>query len=97
MDLYDFFIGLFLMNAMPHFVLGVWKGRILSLFGFSPAANIAYGLLNFGVSIGLFFGRYGLKGLVEQPMFSGALLVLVLYFLLAQFLYQRWQVQGEAF
>jgi hypothetical protein len=34
----DFLIGLTLMNAMPHFVLGVWKGRMLSAFGFGNAS-----------------------------------------------------------
>ena len=36
MNAIDFIIGLTLMNAMPHFVIGVWKGRILSAFAFRP-------------------------------------------------------------
>jgi hypothetical protein len=35
MTLIDFFIGFTPMNAMPHFVLGVWKGRIMGRFLFS--------------------------------------------------------------
>ena len=76
----DFAIGFFLMNAMPHFVLGIWKGRILSLFGFSPRANIAYGLLNFVASIALFGQHYGLEALAEQGIYVGALVVLLIYF-----------------
>lgn len=39
MNLIDLLIGLTLMNAMPHFILGVWKGRMLSAFGFGDYKN----------------------------------------------------------
>ena len=79
MQLIDFIIGFFLMNAMPHFVLGVWNGRILSLFGFGKWANIGYGLLNFVVANTLFLYQYGINGYAEHGIFAGAMLVLVIY------------------
>lgn len=89
MSLTDFFIGFFLMNAMPHFVLGIWKGRMLSAFGFSPTANVVYGLVNFSLASGLFVSSYGLSGLAQHGIFAGALTILLIYLLTAQFLYRR--------
>ncbi len=85
MSILDLLAGFFLMNAMPHFVLGVWKGRMLSLFGMSPTANIVYGLLNFVVSLSLFSWVHGLSGLAEHGIYGGALAVLLLYFVTARF------------
>lgn len=75
----DFIIGLTLMNAMPHFVLGVWKGRMVSAFGFGDKQNIAYGLLNFSVSISLFHYKYGIATLLENGIYLGSFFVLVIY------------------
>ena len=54
LTLIDFIIGLTLMNAMPHFVLGTFRARMLSGFGYGHRANIAYGLLNFSISLALY-------------------------------------------
>jgi hypothetical protein len=91
MNVIDFVIGLTLMNAMPHFVLGIWKGRILSAFGFGPRANLAYSAVNFAAAIGLFLYRYGTEGLAEQGIFLGALAILVIYFVTGQFFYDRFR------
>ena len=45
MNWIDFIISATLMNAMPHLVLGTWKGRMFSAFGFGDKQNIAYGFL----------------------------------------------------
>ncbi len=87
MDIIDFIIGLTLMNAMPHFVLGIWKGRMLSAFGFGDFQNILYGLLNFVISIGLFLYKYGTEQLFENGIYAGALILLVIYFLTGRFWY----------
>lgn len=87
MDILDFIIGAMLMNAMPHFVLGVWKGRMFSAFGFGDAQNIAYGALNFVVSLGLFLFKYGLAGLAQNGIYAGALGLLVIYFVTGRFWY----------
>jgi hypothetical protein len=83
----DFFIGFTLMNAMPHFVLGVWQGRVLSAFGFGNKANIAYSLLNFSLSVSLFAYKYGILSFLEHPLYLGAITVLVIYYILGKLLY----------
>lgn len=80
MNFIDFIIGLTLMNAMPHFVLGVWNQRMLALFGYSRWSNIAYGILNGLISMGLFIHTYGLEGLWKNGIYTGALAVLVVYY-----------------
>lgn len=87
MSIVDFFIGLTLINTLPHFVLGIWKGRMLSLFGFSNAANVLYGVLNFVISIGLFVYKYGINGLAENGIYVGALFVIVSYFVVGKLCY----------
>ena len=81
MNLIDFLIGLTLMNAMPHFILGVWKGRMFSAFGFGDTKNILYGVLNFAVSLGLFVSKYGPDQLFKNGIYAGAMVLLVIYFL----------------
>ena len=78
--MYDFFIGLTLMNAMPHYVLGVWRAKMLSGFGLGHTRNIIWALLNFIASVSLFVYRYGWQGFAQNTLFSGALLVLVTFF-----------------
>lgn len=87
MNLIDFIIGMTLMNAMPHFVLGIWKGRMFSVFGFGDQKNILYGLLNFVVSLSLFLYRYGMATLLKNGIYFGALILLLIYFLTGQFWY----------
>lgn len=89
MDILDFIIGATLMNAMPHFVLGVWKARMFSAFGFGDTQNIAYGVLNFVISFGLFLFKYGFAGLAQNGNYAGALTLLVIYFLTGRFWYAR--------
>ena len=85
MNILDFFIGLTLMNAMPHFILGVWKGKMLSGFGTGNKQNILWGLFNFAISAGLFVFKYGVHGFIDHAMYSGGLLVLVVFFFTASF------------
>ncbi len=54
MNIIDIYIGAKLMNAMPHLVPGIWKGRMFSAFGFGNKQNIVYGLLCFAISPGLY-------------------------------------------
>ncbi len=87
MNIIDFLIGLTLMNAMPHFILGVWKGRMLSAFGFGDYKNMLYGVLNFALSLGLFVSRYGTAQLFKNGIYAGALVILLIYFLTARLWY----------
>ncbi len=88
MNIIDFLTGLTLMNAMPHFVLGIWKGKMMSGFGMGNTKNILWGLTNFMLSIGLFIYKYGVKGLLQNPIYLGALSVLVVFFLSAKLWYK---------
>jgi hypothetical protein len=81
MNVVDVLIGLTLMNAMPHFVLGVWHGRMLSAFGFGDRQNILYAFVNFAIALDLFVWRYGFAGLAHSGIFVGALAILLIYFL----------------
>ena len=87
MDIVDFLIGMTLMNAVPHFFLGVWKARMFSAFGFGDLKNILYGLLNFAISLGLFLYKYGLEEVLKNGIYAGALLLLVIYFLTGKYWY----------
>jgi hypothetical protein len=87
MNWIDFIIGLTLMNAMPHFVLGIWKGRMFSGFGMGNVQNILYGLLNFAISIGLYLYTYSLDHLLGNSMYLGALVLALIYFLTGHFWY----------
>lgn len=86
----DFLIGLTLVNALPHFALGVWKGRMLGAFGFGDKQNIAYGALNTVISLSLFAYKYGLAGIVENEMYLGGLFVVVAYYIVGPTLYKMW-------
>ena len=92
MDFIDFLIGLTMVNTLPHFTLGIWKGRILGLFGFGDKQNIAYGIFNFVVSTGLFHYKYGLGNILEHGWFVGGMFVAIAYFIVGQFLYKQWHV-----
>ena len=86
-SLTDFIIGLTLMNAMPHFVLGTFQARMLSGFGYGDRANILYGLFNFTISIVLYIYTYSLSGLLSGGLYLGALAVLLIYFTTGKFLF----------
>lgn len=88
MNLTDFIIGALLMNAMPHLVLGIWKGRMFSLFGFGNIQNIAYGFLCLFASLGLFIYKHGINELLNNGIYSGALVLLLIYFISGRFWYK---------
>jgi hypothetical protein len=92
----DFIIGATLMNAMPHFVLGTWKARILSAFGFGHKQNIMYSMLNFIIAVGLFAYKYGGQAIMENGIFAGALTVLLIYFVFGQLVYRIFKKTPDA-
>lgn len=85
MNVVDFFIGLTLVNALPHYILGIWKQPMLSGFGLGNLKNIVWGLTNVGISVGLFLYKYGLQALLENGMYAGGLLVVVTFLFTAPF------------
>lgn len=76
------------MNAMPHLVLGIWKGRMISAFGFGNKQNIAYGFLCLVISVSLFTYQYGINKIFDNGIYSGALTILLIYFITGQFWYK---------
>lgn len=95
MTIIDFIIGATLMNAMPHLVLGIWKGRMFSAFGFGDKQNIAYGFLCLFISVGLFIYQYGAAAIFGNGIFSGALALLLIYFLSGQFWYKLFEKDDQ--
>ena len=96
MNAIDFFIGFTQVNALPHFVFGVWKGRAPSLFGPGPRANLAYSALNLTVSVALFLSAYGTQGFQTQGMFVGGLFIVVSYLLVGVPLERRFRVPAPS-
>lgn len=88
MNWIDFIIGATLMNSMPHFILGVWKGKMLSGFGTGNRQNIVWGITNFIISISLFIYKYGIDGLIQNQIFLGATFILVTFFFTSYFWYR---------
>ncbi|MFT7584700.1 MAG: hypothetical protein ACI9EW_001121 [Cellvibrionaceae bacterium] len=87
----NFLIGFFLMNAMPHWIFGITKTRMLSAFGFSPKANIAYSFLNVAFAAALFQFQHGLSQLMGNGIALGALAMLVIYYLTGKFFLNLFQ------
>ena len=88
MNWIDFIIGLTLMNAMPHLVLGLWKARMISAFGFGHKQNIAYGILCLAISAGLFIYQYGLDKIFDNGIYLGAMSLLLIYLFTGRFWYR---------
>ena len=89
----DFIIGLTLINGLPHFILGIYRRRMLSLFGTSPQANIAYGILNLIVSLSLFIYQYGTEGFFQNEMYLGGLFVMLAYLAVGKLVYRTFQLK----
>ncbi|WP_394749918.1 hypothetical protein [Spongiimicrobium salis] len=89
----DFIIGLTLINTIPHFVLGIWKGRMFSGLGFGNRQNILYGLLNLSISLGLFLYTYGWEGLFDQGIYLGALFVIFSYLAVGKLCYRYFHLK----
>jgi hypothetical protein len=88
MKIIDLLIGITLMNAMPHYVLGVWKANMLSGFGVGHTKNVVWGLVNAIASVSLFVYQYRIDGLIENQIYLGALIVLVTFLFTSWFWYR---------
>lgn len=82
---YDFLIGFFLMNAMPHLLFGQMRVRFLSLFGFGAKANLIYAMTNVSAALTLFYFRHGLANLEHFGVLVGGLAMLVIYAITGRF------------
>ncbi|MGN6648268.1 MAG: hypothetical protein ACTHJT_17215 [Cytophaga sp.] len=81
MNIIDFLIGLFLANAMPHFILGITRTKFLGPFGFSPEGNIVYAVIQFVISLVLIHMQYGLSIIFENGILLGSILVMTMFFI----------------
>ncbi len=86
MEIIDFIIGVLLVNAMPHFIFGITNTKFLGLFGFSARGNIAYSALQFTACLILFHFKYGLSTILENGIFAGGIMVLILFYLFGKYL-----------
>jgi len=93
--LIDFIIGLTLVNMLPHFVLGIWKGRMLSGLGFGNTKNILYGLLNLIISISLFFFKYGIEELLSNGIYLGGLFVILSYLIVGKLCFKHFHEENS--
>ena len=91
----DFFIGFFLMNAMPHMLFGLIRLRFLSLFGFSEKGNLLYGLVNVAAATGLYHYQYGINAMKNDGIMVGALTIIVIYAFTGRFLAGYFQAAHE--
>ncbi len=85
LNILDFLIGFFLMNAMPHVLFGKLKIRFLSGFGFGDRANLAYAAASIVVVLVLFHIRYGIQNLLSNGIVLGAGTMILIYFLTITF------------
>jgi len=88
MNWIDFLIGFTCMNAMPHITLGIWRSRMLSGFGFGHSRNILWGFANLGVSLTLFIMHYGIAGFYTHAMYTGSLVMLIMFSILGPLWYR---------
>ncbi|MEM8887598.1 MAG: hypothetical protein AAGD28_06395 [Bacteroidota bacterium] len=73
---------------MLHTLLGYWKGRMLSAFGYGDKQNIAYGALNLVISLSLYLYKHGVDHLLSNGIYLGAVAVLLIVLVFGRFLYQ---------
>lgn len=96
MNIIDLLTGLTLMNTMPHYVLGMWKVKMLSGFGMGNARNVLWALCNFVASVALFIYQYGIEGFVKNQIYTGAMIVLATFFFTSPFWYRYFYKKDSA-
>ena len=87
----DFLMGLFLANALPHYMVGILNVRFLSLFGYSGHSNIYYGYFCVGLSLIFFHLNYGIVTLSSHAVYLGGLSLVIIYFITGRFLIKFFQ------
>jgi hypothetical protein len=87
----DFFIGVLIVNALPHFVLGITKTRFLGLFGYKPIANIWYAIVQFILALVLFHIQHGIEAILESGIFLGAVCTCLLFLIFGKSILKFYQ------
>ena len=87
----DFFIGVLLINSLPHFVLGITKTRFLGMFGYKPIANIWYAVVQFLLALVLFHIQHGITSILENGIFLGAACTCLLFLIFGKSILKFYQ------
>lgn len=82
----DLIIGITLINALPHMLVGYGNIRFLGLFGYGNLPNIAYAALSTIISITLFSWKYGVEGWMTNGVYVGGCFVLAAYWIFGKWL-----------
>lgn len=90
----DFFIGLTLVNIIPHYLVGILKIRFLGLYGFGAKQNIAYAWTSLLASFVLFHINYGLTSIMDHLWYAGGLFAALAYLLLGKILVKFFREKG---
>lgn len=86
----DIYLGILVVNAFPHLIVGQLNIRFLSLFGYSSKANIAYSLFNVFGAVAIALYKFGLDTVFSSGFTWGALFVYVSFFIGGPFLFNYW-------
>jgi len=73
----DFIIGIMLLGSLFHFSMAIWNVRVISPFGMSKKANIAYGVLISFITISLYLYKNGLQKMLNDYIYLGGLFAIV--------------------
>jgi len=87
----DFLIGVLIMNALPHFVLGITKTRFLGMFGYNPTANIWYATVQFVLALVLFHIQHGIETILKNGIFLGAACTCLLFLIFGKAILKFYQ------
>ncbi|WP_341904419.1 hypothetical protein [Fluviicola taffensis] len=87
----DFLIGVLIMNALPHFVLGITKTRFLGMFGYKPTANIWYAVVQFVLALVLFHIQHGIETILTNGIFLGAACTCLLFLIFGKTILKFYQ------
>lgn len=87
----DFIIGVLLMNSLPHFVLGITKTRFLGMFGYKPAANIWYSIVQLALALVLFHINHGIETILDNGIVLGAACTGILFLLFGKAILKFYQ------
>jgi len=69
----DFIIGAMLLGSIFHLSMAIWDVRVISPFGMSKKANIAYGILVSCLTIGLYLYKNGLDAMLNDYIYLGGI------------------------
>lgn len=69
----DFMIGVFLLGSLFHLSMAIWNVKVISPFGISKKANIAYGISVLCFTIGLYLYKNGLHTMLKDYIYLGGI------------------------